>query len=539
MAANPIVFPGGLGGTTGDDPLATAKNVYVYSADQNVYFVDSATGDDTNAGEREDPYKTISQALSVAGSGDVIVVFAGHTETVTAAETIASRVTIIGEGAGTSRPLLTPNVAANGDMWTITAAAQIRGLRFAASAQANTSPTLDASAAGAIGCRISYCDFDCGDDDDGNKVHMNGGIVENCVFTASGTTRDTRPSRALTGARWVFGTTFTGGTYGWANTNSFTSGWDNAATGPVGLVGATGFSVIQCAVSGGAYFDFTATPDYHWYPEGLKMTGHPLISGAGLFLSGDTSVRYVNTTGGSDAAGFGKSVGQPYATLKYAVNTAAPTGLIVVAQSHTETIDTAAIVVDQAGCIIVGEGTGTNRPKFTRNWNGIAIDLDNATEAALCNITFAQSGTSSTAARINVQDPGFVIHQCDFDCGANDAAATILADAPLAKGDDLYIWSCSFTSTATTNTTVPVHAIDSEDTDNLLMKNCTFDGGAHGWSLGMCARASAAELFCENLTLLRNSMFVVEPESYAVAIEAIVQVSKATGTSGVISQPIN
>lgn len=69
-------------------------------------------GSDGNSGSFESPYATIARAVlsCVAGRGDVVYVKAGHAETLTSATTLAlnvAGVTVIGLGAGQSRPTLT------------------------------------------------------------------------------------------------------------------------------------------------------------------------------------------------------------------------------------------------------------------------------------------------------------------------------------------------------------------------------------------------------------------------------------------------
>ena len=543
MASNPQFWSDGFGGAANSTaPIAGADDIYVYGdLSTRVYFVSSVTGSNSNDGTRDDPYATFAYAVTQAGYGDVIVILSGHTESITADISISVRLIVIGEGVGNSRPSFTPATA--GAEITITDACHFHGLRFLAATATYTTAQIIATAAGAIGCRFAYCEFISGDKEASvAKLTMNNaaGFLDNCTFTSSGTTYDLRPYGAFTGARLVRNCTINGGTYGWQTTATMLFGWGNTASGPVGLGGTSSISVIQCELTNDAYFDVTSTPDYHIYPEGLGLTGHPLLSGKGLFVSGDlANVQYVNSVTGTDAANYGGSYKRPVATLKYAVNTNNSVGLIVVAAGHAETVITASILADAGGLIIVGEGSGDTRPAITRNWNGILIDMDSAACTGICNLRFPISGTSSAAVRVSAQEAGSFIHQCEFKCGANDVGPSISATAPLTSADDLLIDSCVFISAVTAITTMPTLTVDANDNDNLIMINCTFDGGAYGWLNGEAAAPSAQSLYIDNLTLIRDSILVVEPQSYAVAIDAFIQVQQATGQSGILSRPVN
>lgn len=76
----------------------------------NYWFVDSATGSDGYTGAANNPFATLKQAIlsAVANNGDVIVLAAGHAETVTAAYPInKAGVTIFGTGQGKQAPTFT------------------------------------------------------------------------------------------------------------------------------------------------------------------------------------------------------------------------------------------------------------------------------------------------------------------------------------------------------------------------------------------------------------------------------------------------
>ena len=89
----------------------------------NVFYVDSAVGTDAvGYGTHPDaPFDTIDYAIGkcTANQGDVIIVLPGHAETVSAAAGIdadVAGITIVGLGAGESRPIVTFSTAAGADL---------------------------------------------------------------------------------------------------------------------------------------------------------------------------------------------------------------------------------------------------------------------------------------------------------------------------------------------------------------------------------------------------------------------------------------
>ncbi len=77
------------------------------------FFVDSGTGNSNNTGlKTTDPLATIDQAINkcTAAAGDVIIVFPGHAETISAATSMVvdiAGISIVGLGYGENRPVLT------------------------------------------------------------------------------------------------------------------------------------------------------------------------------------------------------------------------------------------------------------------------------------------------------------------------------------------------------------------------------------------------------------------------------------------------
>jgi hypothetical protein len=91
-----------------------------------VFWVDSGTGSDDNDGKKDTPFKTIDYAIGkcVADNDDLVLLYPGHTDTVSAAGTITSDVAgvhILGLGRGLARPTVTYDTAAAA-CWNITGA---------------------------------------------------------------------------------------------------------------------------------------------------------------------------------------------------------------------------------------------------------------------------------------------------------------------------------------------------------------------------------------------------------------------------------
>ncbi len=110
--ASIITYVNGAGGSTGAE-LATIAPLQMSGV---IWYVGNAVSgaSDSNAGtERTRPLATLQQAVTNAGTGDIIDLLENHAETISSVVTISDAgLSIIGEGAGTSRPSLTNGVAA-------------------------------------------------------------------------------------------------------------------------------------------------------------------------------------------------------------------------------------------------------------------------------------------------------------------------------------------------------------------------------------------------------------------------------------------
>lgn len=214
--ASPITWPQGLAATGPD--LATLENDY-FSGD--VWWLDTVNGTDavSPAGkEREQPLKTLAQAVTNAAAGDIIVIESGSSESLSSAQTLSKiGLTIIGLGQGSNRPRYTANGAIA--MFNITAAAtRIFNVYFPASTAAPTSRVSTAAAE----TEVSGCYFECGTLDTGAAVIVAASGTSARVTDSSFVTTASRPAIGLSvsGAvtdLTVSSCTFDGGSYGWTD----------------------------------------------------------------------------------------------------------------------------------------------------------------------------------------------------------------------------------------------------------------------------------------------------------------------------------
>lgn len=192
----------------------TVADIFVTGA---VYWVNSVTGNDANAGtNRNAPKATLAGAISAAtaNNGDLIVIEADHSESLGSSVSISKAgLRIMGLGTGSSKPSFTVTAAVDGLNFSA-ARCEISNCRFpAGTTTANTSRCN----LGAAGLRVFDCDFLCGANDletitvpdAGDDAEVNG-----CTFTvtADGPDSAIRAESATTLGLKVIGCQFDGGT---------------------------------------------------------------------------------------------------------------------------------------------------------------------------------------------------------------------------------------------------------------------------------------------------------------------------------------
>lgn len=252
------------------------------------------------------------------------------------------------------------------------------------------------------------------------------------------------------------------------------------------------------------------------YPNGVGgTTGADLATAAPLYASG--TVWYVSSVSGTDAASpAGQDRVKPLATLAQAHTSASAGDVIVLLSGHTETL-TAAQTFSKAGILLLGEGSGSSRPRFTRNGDVNMFDVT-AAGVAIWNVFFVASTTASTKSRLRTAAVATLARDCYFECGANDtgpAFETVTGASQIRVRDTTYV------STATSVTAQPHSAIKVTNAlTDLDLDGVVLSGGTVGWSNQYAFNGAAAitRLWAIDLDLLADS-----------------DVTLATGTSGYIA----
>lgn len=215
-------WPNGVGGDTGDT-LGTCAPL---SFSGNVWFVNSATGDNAyNGGSEQAPKSTLAGAYAAAAAGDIIVLMDGHTETLTTTLTIAlAGLTIVGLGSSGGYPTVKFHVNSVTTLFSVTAAGvTIRNIWMEANQQEDTSARI--SVAGA-NFKLLSCYIACDQYDGGSAVTLAAGAdsarLEDVRFVNTATSNISQPATAmLVGGAisdlWLIGVVFDAGTAGFAN----------------------------------------------------------------------------------------------------------------------------------------------------------------------------------------------------------------------------------------------------------------------------------------------------------------------------------
>jgi hypothetical protein len=252
-----------FGGIASSGPTLLTDDPFVCS--DNVIYVDSVTGSDTNAGtRREKPKATVfgsSGAFTVCtdGGSNVVVCLETHRETISSSYpsggglTFPGGVTLISLGSGSARAQFTSSVAGVAIDVTKTHV-RFENLYFAASTAATTA-RIRASAT-STGLEVRDCYFEIGASDYTDTILVNaqsGVRITGCTFkvTAAASSGSTQCGVRGTGAATdllVEDCTFDGQSYGWT---------DNALDIDTGT--ADKFRIRSCTLQGYSYVAITAT----------------------------------------------------------------------------------------------------------------------------------------------------------------------------------------------------------------------------------------------------------------------------------------
>lgn len=250
------------------------------------------------------------------------------------------------------------------------------------------------------------------------------------------------------------------------------------------------------------------------YQNGVgATTGAALALLSPLYTSG--SIWYVYSVTGADAVSpAGKDRSKPLATLAQAHTNAAAGDIIVCLSGHVESLS-AAQTFNTANILVLGEGSGSSRPRFTRTGDVNMFDVT-AAGVMFANIFFPASTLASTKSRVRFAGINDRMVGCYFECGALDngpSLETVTGAAQVSVTGGTY-----FVSTATSLTAQPDHAIKLTNAiTDLELDTVIMDGGSTGWANQFALNGAGAvtRLRATNIDLLGDS-----------------DVTLATGTTG-------
>lgn len=197
--ASPNIYASGVGGSAGAE-LATVAPLYTSGV---IWYVDSSTGSDAaspRGKERIRPLATLAQAHTNASTGDIIVCLAGHSESLSSAQTFnKNSIKVIGEGSGTNRPQFIRTGDVN--MFDVTAAYVLfENIYFAASSLGSASTKSRLRTAGAS-TKVVNCWFDCGTMDGGPAFELISGTgyvtLTDSTFISTSTDVTAAPASAI------------------------------------------------------------------------------------------------------------------------------------------------------------------------------------------------------------------------------------------------------------------------------------------------------------------------------------------------------
>lgn len=154
-------------------------------------------------------------------------------------------------------------------------------------------------------------------------------------------------------------------------------------------------------------------------------------------------IYFVNSTGGSDSSGSGKSPDAPFATLDYAIGqcTASAGDVIYLMPGHAET--TTAIALDVAGVRIVGLGWGRIRPTITADTTAGSLLTVSAANCEIHNVRLL-GAASGNLALLDLAAADFVGRNLSFEHGA----APLIAVTVSAASHRFQLINCQWLGTA-------------------------------------------------------------------------------------------
>lgn len=192
------------------------------------------------------------------------------------------------------------------------------------------------------------------------------------------------------------------------------------------------------------------------------------------------NVFYVDSTktGATDSTSYGYSPEAPFATIAYALATAAVANngdLVRVMPGHVETVVGAAgIAMSKAGVTLRGEGTGRLRPVITFTTAAAASFDITAANCLLQNIVFV-AGINAQTAMVNVTAADVAFENCEFAIDNGTTISVLLGILTAATATRLRVERCRFLGTAAATTAVTA-CIQHESGTDYLIRDCHFIG---------------------------------------------------------------
>lgn len=366
-------YPNGTGGVLGDE-LVTETELYSTGF---IYYVHSGTGSDSNSGVmRQKPFASLVHALTLISANDIIVMLDGHTETISAPQTLSlNGIRIVAEGSnnGVSTVRLTSSLNEQ-TMFTISGINVTLGNIYFP--EGGTNATVARVIITGVKSMVRGCYFECGAGDANGTVDVKSTATGARFFSTSfvNVSTTTQPTcgllmEGMTDCE-LEAVTVDGGTVGFSVAGILDSSAVAPTTAPLrlrcqqmrmlngaGLVtgsGTTGYVGISEKSGAPVVAGFSRR-----LPLGFRQTGDAMLADTEFYTTGD--IFYVHYGTGDDANA-GTDELAPKKTVASALSVLA-TGcdIIVLLPGHDEAI-AATVFMNSDGVTVVGCGTSDGKP---------------------------------------------------------------------------------------------------------------------------------------------------------------------------------
>jgi len=196
-------YPNGIGGYPPGDFLDTCKPLQTSG---NVWYVSSligvpggGPGDFTAGQNREKPLPTLADAVTQSADEDIIVFLPGHTQTLTATQSISKRLTLVGEGVIDGKPAVSfyGEMAAPQALFRVSAAAvQFRNIYFPENKLSNNVQRILVQSTDFL---MRGCYVECGAKDRGAALLLSGARprIESSTFISTAVATAAQPLMAI------------------------------------------------------------------------------------------------------------------------------------------------------------------------------------------------------------------------------------------------------------------------------------------------------------------------------------------------------